>query len=288
MKRTSRTPCKLPDPLHHRLKAYALAASTAGVSLLALADSAQAKIVYTPGDVTFAGSSDRGTYYLDLNHDGIPDFMFAWTEVRSGGPRRLALSNGPGPAWTAIARLAVQPLGNNGVVGKPHSGFQGPYNGAFCLGSGASIGPRKPFSGSLMANVSLSVGGASGRWLYPGHIHSITGSGEGNIQGYLGLKFAIHGQTHYGWARLNVFANWGTPVFTASLLGYAYETIPDKPIILSKQQGPCQKSPNRKHDKHANPASLGTVEPASLGRLAQGASGVAAWRRKEQPAAMTE
>ena len=285
MKRPARVPSKLSESVHHQLNAYALAAGAAGVSLLALADPAQAKIVYIPGHVTFGGSTPDGpsSYYLDLNHDGIPDFMFYWNEYRVPRPRRLTLNDGP--AWSAFARLAVRPIGSNGIAGKPRRGFEGTYNGAFCLGSGASISPQQPFAGSLMAAVGLSVGNASGSWLYPGKIHSITGSGEGNITGYLGLKFAIHGQTHYGWARLNVFANGG-PALTASLLGYAYETIPDKPIILSKEQGPCQKS--HKDDKPANPASLGTVEPASLGRLAQGASGVAAWRRKEQTGAMTK
>jgi len=251
------------------------------VSLLALADPAQAKIVYTSADVTFGGSpplykGGSGSYYLDLNHDGFPDFVFYWNEFRDARPRRLT-SDHP-PSISAFAELVVRPIGNNGVAGKPPGRYEY-YSKAFCLGSGASIGPKQPFAGTMMGVIGLSRGFASGSWLYPGHIHSITGSGEGNITGYLGLKFAIHGQTHYGWARLNVFAVWSTPTLTVSLLGYAYETIPDKPIILSKEQGPCQKSP--KGDKHANPASLGTVEPASLGRLAQGASGVAAWRRKE-------
>ena len=284
MKRTSRIPCKLSDSLHHRLNAYAFAASAAGVSLLALGDPAQAKIVYTPANVTFGGSGSEnegasGSYYLDLNHDGFPDFVLEWWQYRDARPRRLTLSGRP--AWSAHAWLDVRPIGfSNGIAGKPYRKWSGSYNRAFCLGSGASIGPQQPFAGSLMADVALSVGNASGSWLYPGTISSTRGNGEGNIKGYLGLKFAIHGQTHYGWARLNVFANWGTPALTVTLLGYAYETIPNKPIILSKGQGLCQRSPS--DDKHANPASLGTAEPASLGRLAQGASGVAAWRRKEQ------
>src|SRR5208337_2189444 len=200
MKRTSRTPCTLPDSLHHRLNAYALAASAAGVSLLALADPAQAKIVYTPGHVTFGGSpvvyrGNRGSYYLDLNHDGFPDFVFSWNEYIDARPRRLTLNDRP--AYSAFATLSVHPIGNNGVAGKPYrSSCSFGCNRAFCLGSGASIGPQQPFAGGMMASIRLSVGFSSGSWLYPG-------GGEGNVTGYLGLKFAIHGQTHYGWARLN-------------------------------------------------------------------------------------
>ena len=38
---------QLPRPLHHNLTAYALAAGTAGVTLLALSPTAEAQIVYT-------------------------------------------------------------------------------------------------------------------------------------------------------------------------------------------------------------------------------------------------
>ena len=122
-----------------------------------------------------------------------------------------------------------------------------------------------------------STGVDSGSWLYPGFRQSY---GKGNVKGYLGFRFGIHGQTHYGWARLNVFTEWGA--FTTTLLGYAYETIPNKPIILKKEQGPCQRMKAGKENKHANPAPSGTTEPASLGHLALGALGVPAWRRKEQ------
>jgi hypothetical protein len=79
---------------------------------------------------------------------------------------------------------------------------------------------------------------------------------------YLGMKFMINGEAHYGWARFSVTVN----VFLeATLTGYAYETIPNKPIITGKTNGP----------------DVVAAEPASLGRLAQGASGISAWRQKK-------
>jgi len=271
MKRTSRLPAKLSDSLDHRLKAYAYAAGAAGVSLLALAHPAQAKIVYTRGGVTFGGvASDNGrgiggSYDLDLNHDGIPDFVFSWN----------AFSNDR-PAYSAFADLYVHPIAfSNGIAGKPD------HNYAFCMGSGASIGPQQPFAGSVMARIIVMNGLIYGNWGYPG---SGPIGGPGNVKGVLGLKFGIHGQTHYGWARLNVFTNGAS--MTVALLGYAYETIPNKPIILTKAQGTCQRS--KEYGGHANSASSGTVEPASLGRLAQGASGIAAWRRNQQTETTTK
>jgi len=48
--------------------------------------------------------------------------------------------------------------------------------------------------------------------------------------------------------------------------GYAYETIPNKPITAGKTEGP----------------DVITVQPATLGHLAAGASAIPAWRRADQ------
>ena len=68
---------------------------------------------------------------------------------------------------------------------------------------------------------------------------------------YLGLKFYVKGKAHYGWARLK------TTACHATLTGYAYETIPNKPIITGKTKGP----------------DVITVQPGGLGALAPGAAG---------------
>jgi len=80
------------------------------------------------------------------------------------------------------------------------------------------------------------------------------------------LRFKIHGKTHYGWARLSIpFADYK---FTATLTGYAYETVPNKPIIAGKTKGP----------------DMVTVQPVSLGHLATGASAILPWRVKQTAA----
>jgi hypothetical protein len=70
---------------------------------------------------------------------------------------------------------------------------------------------------------------------------------------FLGLYFEIPGDGfHFGWARLNMT---GDKSATATLVDWAYETIPDTPIIAGAVP---------------EPSSL------SLGFLALGAVGVAA------------
>jgi hypothetical protein len=52
---------------------------------------------------------------------------------------------------------------------------------------------------------------------------------------YLGLRFRIDGKTHFGWARFTIKAQARGVV--ATLTGYAYETVPNKPIIAGKTKG---------------------------------------------------
>jgi hypothetical protein len=69
--RPSRTPSNLSDSVRHQLTMYALAASAAGVGLLASTQAAEAKIVYTP---THHKIGPNHHYTLDLNHDRLGDF----------------------------------------------------------------------------------------------------------------------------------------------------------------------------------------------------------------------
>ena len=64
----------LSDSVHHQLSKYALAAGAAGVSVLALSPSSEAKIVYSPTDTT--SITPHHTIPLDLNHDVTIDFLF--------------------------------------------------------------------------------------------------------------------------------------------------------------------------------------------------------------------
>jgi len=224
--------------LDKRFTAYAVAASAAGVSLLALVQPAEARVIYTGADSEIA---PKVVLPLDLSHGGHSDFSFSnkvstCTICHSG-----------------YERLMIAPLGQNGIMSH-----------AAVLPAGAQVGSKGAFQNSAQLMVGVSGGCQStcttrttGPWL------NIT-------RGYLGLKFYIHGQAHYGWARLNVtVANNG---LYALLTGYAYETVPNKPIITGRRRGQGAMS---------DPAGLSSHEPdrATLGALAKGATGLAIWRR---------
>jgi hypothetical protein len=239
--RLSRPTSKLSESVHQRLNMYALAASAAGVGVLALSQAAEAEIVYRAAHHLIGKNAH---YALDLNHDGITDVTF----VNSYGCN----------LDYCFDVLNANAAAGNGIEGK--RGFLNiPY--AYVVRRGSQIGPKQPFSGQLMASSNM---GAIGRWLNVNH-------------GYLGLKFKIKSKIHYGWARLNVHLSNG--VIEALLTGYAYETTPNKAIIAGRTKG-------REEISSVVPGTTAftapALSPASLGLLAQGATGLAAWRRQTE------
>jgi hypothetical protein len=231
--RPPRTPSKLSDSVHHQLNMYALAASAAGVGVLALPRPAEGKVVYTPAHHVIVRNSH---YFLDLNHDGIADFEISQLTGCSTDFCR---------AYLYVPGLPIS--GGNYVEGRIKI-----LHSAYALKLGSRIGPKKPFQGWNMYNRTFS----------PGTAGNCLGSWANVKNRYLGFKFLIKGKTHFGWARLNVSCS-GSPARVGLLTGYAYETIPNKPIVAGKTKGADV---------------IRVTEPASLGRLAQGSAGLAASR----------
>jgi len=244
-----RKTANLSDSLHQRLNAYALAASAAGIGVLALSPSAEAKIVYTPAHVQI---SHFGIFPfpLDVNNDGITDFIFPTGSLFDSGFF----------AWSMAVSPAVK---GNRVWGTQY---------ASALKAGIILGNK----GKFINNGSLSMGysaGTSHGWRNFRGLWENKGRGVKNR--YLGLKFIIQGKTHFGWARIN-FTNAASVILT----GYAYETIPNKPIITGQTKGSDLISAEEPNAALTTP----THQPATLGALASGAPGMSIWRRMESAA----
>ena len=212
MKRTPRQPSKLSESLHRQLNSYALAASAAGVGMLSLGRSASAKVVYTPVHTWLpVGQS----LYLDLNHDGVNDFRLVLQSHKS--------------RYLFSYDLSVWPRSHTQQRNAIYSVASQNFACAAALPKGKDVGPKSPFllPGALPMFVNASL-----TWTmwYFGPWMNVT------RQAYLGLRFEIKGQVHYGWARLGHIRH-KKPV-RALLTGYAYESIPNKPIITGKTHGP--------------------------------------------------
>jgi hypothetical protein len=264
VKRSRGVPTNLSTSLQHRLGTYVLAAGAAGVSVLALTTPSEAEIVYTSANEIIGRN---GSYKLDLNHDGIIDFILV----------EHAASTGVG----TFQRLSVEAANGNGVNCIVSSFCISTYIYAAAWEPGTEIGVSPLYgwihSSAPMAQEQLLRRGGSVFYYWP----------WANISDrYLGLKFKINGQTHYGWARLTVKFHGGLPknrTWEAHLTGYAYETIAGKSIIAGKTQGA---SNDNRDDENTSGASFRPGLPelkhfAALGTLALGASGIPLWRREE-------
>src|SRR5579859_1603899 len=93
---------QLSEAVNHRLTLYAIAATSAGVGLLALVQSAEAKIVYTK---THHVVGLHHPYKLDLTHDGTADFLIQETQGGSVGflVNQLGVKEGAGNAVEGYA-----------------------------------------------------------------------------------------------------------------------------------------------------------------------------------------
>jgi hypothetical protein len=240
--RTSLTTQPLNPRLDKMIAAYATAAGAVGVALLATAPSVEAEIIYTKAKVTI---TDAARYHLDLNHDRVGDFSIGFCSCVPHG-RGFTVSSERG-------------VGNAAIV---QSSFA--YS-ALALTAGAAIGPKQKFRSVAGEGLRMAV---SGYYVSSGYSG---GPWMGAIDHYLGLKFTIDGEVHYGWARMTITKHIGHVVLT----GYAYETIPNQHL----KAGQTSETP-QDEVKNADTWAL-PVQGPSLGMLARGVETMEIWRRKE-------
>lgn len=254
--RRGKGPVCLALGVERRLAAYASAAAAAGVSVVAMSASADAKIVYTPTNTPV-----NRPVSLDLNHDGLADIL-------------IGFGSGFSPGLYAGCAL--------------HTTFAAPPRGAKCnyltnqiWGRGVALRFASALPAGFKVRASKSYFQAAkypfqalmGAWWAKDGCSTYVctntaGQWPDTKNRYLGLQFVIQGQVHYGWARLTVTfppQPSGRGIL-AILTGYAYETIPGKPIITGKTKGP----------------DVITLDPATLGHLAAGASQIPAWRSERE------
>jgi hypothetical protein len=243
---------QLSRNLEKKLLAYAAAASA---GLVAFAQPAAAEIIYTPSNIPMALPFNNGALtQFDINNDGVPDFVFSNFSYFSHGLGAAYLKISPDQSANEIVGVLIS--GQNQVT-------------AAGLPPGVVVGPNANFqsspTGLLMGGVFLGSTGnhGSGSWL--------------TVEtAYLGLKFVVNGEVHYGWARIKLVSPGA--VNSASIYGYAYESVPDQTIVTGQTSGtPGENSqvsqPNPAPSTHDN-------KPQTLGMLAAGARATAVRRGK--------
>ena len=237
----------LPGSYQRQLTSYALAAAAAGVSVLALTASSEGEIVYKQVHRVIG---DGASFNLDLTGDKTVDLTIV---------NKHHLHCTTDGFCSSTQFLNVKMAGANQVV----------YNvyGAVAMKSGIQIGPKNVWRGGIQ-NMAVMLGGfgtsgVGGSWI--------------NVKNrYLGVKFDVKGETHFGWARLSVQIQLPQTI-TATLTGYAYETIPNKALNAGQTKGPYDATIEEPNASLTTPSP----RPATLGTLALGASGLPIWRREQ-------
>jgi len=225
--------------LDKHLAAYVAAASAASLVSMA-APQAQAKVVYTATNTQVTTPLS-----IDLNHDGIADFELDFTQ-------------GIGHSFWPMVRPEVSGNAIRGNNGAAAAGFLG-----------VPVGPGGKFTTNSYYGRGVFMAG-----FFQYSFSSFFGPFANATNRYLGFKFTIDGQTHYGWARMTVTNSLHNVVLT----GYAYETTPNTKIIEGHVSG--NSAENSAPSDLLAPAN----QPATLGMLARGADGLAL-RRRDEPAA---
>jgi hypothetical protein len=270
----ARKPSELPEPLHCRLSSYALAASAAGVTLLACSAPASAAPVCKNLFVTLSGTD---TYSLNPSRQPFAPFNIGQTFDNVSS---LTIAYWNRGFLTPNSAKAVELLGGNGFPA--------------ALASGASIGPGGHFGKGNSYGLLFSFGPLNG---------GTKKNHQGNFQfgqtNYFGFRFSMSGEDHYGWVRLKVTFGQGfdgTATFI-HVRGYGYETTPNTAIHAGQCSSEASlnahpisndgirgaKPDIQKTGSIASSASSSSriSRSTSLGLLALGACGLRLWRRKE-------
>jgi hypothetical protein len=263
----------LSQELLTKLLPYTVAAAAAGVATLSCVVPAEAAPVCTTTNIDLGY---LGSYMLNPANQKFAPFIAAETFNNISTMSRTAQYVG----------FFVPNTQNAAVVAKS--------NLAVPLAPGSVIGTGQQFSVPKSYGLLFTY-----RPFYRNVSHH-KGNFTFNQPQFLGLKFSVGSETHYGWARIVWRIQKGTRS-AVLVTGYGYETTPGQPITAgacgaetpeaNAASQPTTPRP-KEHDSantEMNPASLlltrkassednANRRSASLGWLAAGAIGLSRWR----------
>ena len=244
------------NSLNRQIGLYSLAAAAAGVSHAGVGCSLlQAKSSITKKTIHIPISTDgiQKRVPISVANNGIDNFSFI-------------LSSTAGVRRTFIGFSAGSTGSDNQIIAGGNF-----YGKALPLPRGTKI------SSTPTAGVFSWMPLIEATDTFSGSFYS-RGYWKGNQRNqYLGVRFKIDGEFHYGWIRLTVTSDvkLEKPTLEATITGYAYETVPNKPILA----GTAETADKATAALQAPRNIQGKTGP-SLGMLAAGAEGLPRWRRE--------
>lgn len=191
--------------VQRKLNAYAAAAGA-----IAVAGTASAQVNYT--DINPDTIVHDSVYYdLDMDNNGQPEMRFE-TVTYTGSSVTVNL-----------AQVQLQGDTNNAIIG---SLYYGMYPFPYSMNNGDSISSTNTNWHNANVNAGLQyLGVVAGSYTYCNWL--------GVSDKYLGVRFKIGANTHYGWVRLSV----NSTADTIWVKDYAYELLPNVGITAGQMVG---------------------------------------------------
>jgi len=189
--------------LENKLKTY----SALATGVIAIGVNADAQVIYTDvnPDIT---QTTIGSYQLNLNNDTAVDFHIDRLTYVSGsnnidhvivdGANSNELLTNMQPISSSSSYILAKALNTNNLIDSNETIWE-------------------------------SFGFMNAQGIYSGNPVNL-GNWQGVTDKYLGLRFKIAGQWHYGWARLDVDAT----ATSFTIKDYAYESTPNKKILAGQ------------------------------------------------------
>ena len=196
--------------LQNRLKTYASVA--AGVMA---ASTAGAQIVYTDVDPDVTINSFPSSFNIDFNGDLTPEFQL---KLYYSTTMYLARVVPMSPLNEVMATSYVDVLNLNDII----SSAQSFYN----FGTALEPSDWELDMFELYYSSYYNSWSSWGKW------------GGTNVNKYIGVKFDLSGNTHYGWIRVDAALSTINPsTWSITIKDFAYQSIPDSSILAGDMGG---------------------------------------------------
>ena len=214
---------------------------TAVAGAVVSAAGAQAQVVYTDVNPDYSHDAPQNNgvavYPLDLNNDQTPDFLIVSRDTVT-------------PNATVRLTIAAPYGAGNAVAGENPAGYD--YALALDMNSMVDSTLNWIAATNTMAFNIDSANPYNENW-------------NGVTDKYLGLKFVVGGNTHYGWARLDSYAIGDSIV----LKDYAFEATPNVGILTGAMGASLTETQVENLVKFVNQAN-NTVQVVVNGNLTNG------------------
>ena len=191
------------------------------------------QIVYTDVNPDTVLTNLNGAYDLDFNNDAVTDVsMMVLAIINQTGQFPISSSSSISFTFNGSAAIAL-PAAGNGVLQIAGSGSMSTM-AVTALNNGDLINAAAAFGGSGSSGTMLGLEGLADIPAFSITNYPVAqGAFLGVSDKFLGVKFMIGTNTHYGWARLDVSAG----ADTIRVKDYAYNQNADLAILAGMTVG---------------------------------------------------